>query len=48
MNPDLLADGRADFRFDAFNEAHANNSYQVLANRVLKNVFWDIFYAKTQ
>ena len=24
MNPDLLADGRADFRFDAFNEAHAN------------------------
>ena len=26
MNPDLLADGRADFRFDAFNEAHANPS----------------------
>ena len=24
MNPDLLADGRADFRFDSFNEAHAN------------------------
>jgi len=24
MNPDLLADGRADFRFDAFNKAHAN------------------------
>jgi putative ATPase len=24
MNPDLLADGRADFCFDAFNEAHAN------------------------
>jgi len=24
MNPDLLADGRADFRFDAFNEAHAH------------------------
>ena len=24
MNPDFLADGGADFRFDAFNEAHAN------------------------
>ena len=24
MNPDFLADGRANFRFDAFNEAHAN------------------------
>jgi hypothetical protein len=24
MNPDLLADGGADLRFDAFNEAHAN------------------------
>jgi len=24
MNPDLLADGRADFRLDAFNEAHAH------------------------
>ena len=24
MNPDLLADGRADFRFDAFNKAHAD------------------------
>ena len=24
MNPDLLADGRADFRFDAFNEAQAH------------------------
>ena len=24
MNPDLLADGGADFRFNAFNEAHAN------------------------
>jgi hypothetical protein len=24
MNPDLLADRRADFCFDAFNEAHAN------------------------
>ena len=24
MNPDLLADGRADFRFDTFNETHAN------------------------
>ena len=24
MNPDLLADGRTDFRFDTFNEAHAN------------------------
>ena len=24
MNPDLLADSGADFRFDAFNEAHAN------------------------
>jgi hypothetical protein len=24
MNPDLLADGRANFRFDAFNEAQAN------------------------
>ena len=24
MNPDLLADGRADFRFDALNEAHAH------------------------
>jgi len=24
MNPDLLTDGGADFRFDAFNEAHAN------------------------
>jgi hypothetical protein len=24
MNPDLLADSGADFRFDAFNEAHAD------------------------
>jgi hypothetical protein len=24
MNPDLLADGRADFRLDAFDEAHAH------------------------
>jgi hypothetical protein len=24
MNPDFLTDGSADFRFDAFNEAHAN------------------------
>ena len=24
MNPDLLTDGGTDFRFDAFNEAHAN------------------------
>ena len=24
MNPDLLADSSADFRFDAFNEGHAN------------------------
>ena len=24
MNPDLLADGRTDFRFDAFNEAQAH------------------------
>ena len=24
MNPDLFADGGADFRLDAFNEAHAN------------------------
>ena len=24
MNPDFLADGSADFRFDAFNEAHAD------------------------
>ena len=24
MNPDFLADGNTDFRFDAFNEAHAN------------------------
>ena len=24
MNPDLLADGRTDLRFNAFNEAHAN------------------------
>jgi hypothetical protein len=24
MNPNFLADGRADFRFDAFNEAHAD------------------------
>ena len=24
MNPDFLTDGGADFRFDAFNEAHAN------------------------
>ena len=24
MNPDFLADGRADFRFDAFNEAHTD------------------------
>jgi len=24
MNPDFLADGGADFRLDAFNEAHAN------------------------
>jgi len=24
MNPDFLADGRADFRFDAFNETHAH------------------------
>jgi hypothetical protein len=24
MNPDLLADGRANLRFDAFNEAHAD------------------------
>ncbi len=24
MNPDFLADGGADFRFDAFNEAHAD------------------------
>lgn len=24
MNPDFLADGGADFRFDAFDEAHAN------------------------
>jgi hypothetical protein len=24
MNPDFLADGDADLRFDAFNEAHAN------------------------
>jgi hypothetical protein len=24
MNPDFFADGSADFRLDAFNEAHAN------------------------
>jgi hypothetical protein len=24
MNPNFLTDGSADFRFDAFNEAHAN------------------------
>ena len=24
MNPDFLTDGSADFRFDAFNEAHAH------------------------
>ena len=24
MNPDFLADGGADFRFDAFNEAHTD------------------------
>jgi hypothetical protein len=24
VNPDFLTDGGADFRFDAFNEAHAN------------------------
>jgi len=24
MNPDFLTNGGADFRFDAFNEAHAN------------------------
>ena len=24
MNSDFLTDGNADFRFDAFNEAHAN------------------------
>ena len=24
MNPDFLTDGSADFRFDPFNEAHAN------------------------
>ena len=24
MNPDFLPDGGADFRFDAFNEAHAD------------------------
>ncbi len=25
MHPDLLADSRTDFRFDAFDEAHANS-----------------------
>ena len=24
MNPDLFTDGNADFRFDPFNETHAN------------------------
>ena len=26
MNPDFLTDGGADFRFDAFNEAHADSA----------------------